>query len=159
MSRARVLLAAVAVVSVAALAVGWRLSSARAGDPAVSADPVRGQALYAANCAACHGANLEGQPDWRTAGPDGILPAPPHDKTGHTWHHGDALLFGYIKLGGAGSMREMGVDNFKSGMPGFGESLTDGDIWDILAYLKSTWPEDARQYQAERTRDEQLQGE
>ncbi len=158
MSRAPVLLAALAAVSVAALASGWRLHSAREGDRA-AADPLRGQALYAANCAACHGASLEGQPDWRTAGPDGILPAPPHDKTGHTWHHGDALLFGYIKLGGAGAMREMGVEEFKSGMPGFAESLTDGEIRDILAYLKSTWPEDARQYQAERTRDEQLQGE
>ena len=39
-----------------------------------------GKTVYATHCAACHGAQLEGQPDWRHAGPDGRLPAPPHDE-------------------------------------------------------------------------------
>jgi mono/diheme cytochrome c family protein len=63
-------------------------------------DIAQGKALYAESCASCHGANLEGQPDWRTPGPDGRLPAPPHDETGHTWHHPDRVLFQYTKLGG-----------------------------------------------------------
>ena len=34
---------------------------------AVDADAIQiGRELYAANCASCHGANLEGQPDWKT---------------------------------------------------------------------------------------------
>ncbi|MCY4361382.1 MAG: c-type cytochrome, partial [Gammaproteobacteria bacterium] len=47
-------------------------------------DVSAGQTLYQEQCAACHGANLEGQPNWRSANDDGTLPAPPHDETGHT---------------------------------------------------------------------------
>ena len=47
-------------------------------------DVVAGQSLYADNCASCHGANLEGQPNWQSPDADGVLPAPPHDGTGHT---------------------------------------------------------------------------
>ena len=52
---------------------------------------VQGKTVYTANCAACHGANLEGQANWRERLDNGRLPAPPHDKTGHTWHHPDWL--------------------------------------------------------------------
>ena len=58
-----------------------------------------GETVYAAQCAACHGASLEGQPNWRERGADGRLPAPPHDATGHTWHHPDAVLFELTKHG------------------------------------------------------------
>ncbi|WP_410054131.1 c-type cytochrome [Cupriavidus sp. BIC8F] len=44
----------------------------------------RGKPVYASHCAACHGANLEGQPDWRNRRPNGRLAAPPHDPSGHT---------------------------------------------------------------------------
>jgi mono/diheme cytochrome c family protein len=110
----------------------------------------RGGVLYDANCAACHGGNLEGQPDWQSAGSDGRLPAPPHDATGHTWHHSDADLIAYITLGGAKALAQMGV-NFDSGMPGFGEVLTPDDVDDILTYIKSRWPERERAIQAERS--------
>src|SRR5205807_2276140 len=43
----------------------------------------RGKAIYAEHCAACHGANLEGQANWRSRLPNGRLPAPPHDASGH----------------------------------------------------------------------------
>jgi mono/diheme cytochrome c family protein len=59
----------------------------------VHRDIVAGQSLYADSCASCHGANLEGQPNWQSPNADGVLPAPPHDRTGHTWHHDDELLF------------------------------------------------------------------
>ncbi|MFD1912618.1 MULTISPECIES: c-type cytochrome [Paracoccaceae] len=52
-----------------------------------------GQQLYADNCASCHGASLEGQPDWRRRLDTGRMPAPPHDDSGHTWHHSDRMLF------------------------------------------------------------------
>ena len=74
-----------------------------------SADIAAGEALYATSCASCHGANLEGQADWRSPGDDGKLHAPPHDKDGHTWHHGDALLFNYTKLGGKAALAEQGM--------------------------------------------------
>jgi len=113
-----------------------------------------GEQLYAESCASCHGANLEGQPDWRTKGPDGKLPAPPHDKTGHTWHHSDSVLFNYTKLGGTELMKQQGLD-FDSGMPGFGDILSDDEIQSILEFIKSTWPERERRIQAERTSAEQ----
>jgi mono/diheme cytochrome c family protein len=121
-------------------------------------DPVAGEALYLATCAACHGVNLEGQADWRYPGEDGLLPAPPHDIEGHTWHHGDEMLFSYIKLGGKEALAREGVD-FLSAMPGYSDQLDDQQIRDILAYFKSTWPAQQRQYQADRTEEERLQKE
>jgi mono/diheme cytochrome c family protein len=137
------------VLGVAALAgvilagFGWRTGE----DAAVT----RGRALYDANCAACHGADLEGQPDWRTPGADGRYPAPPHDASGHTWHHSDDDLIAYIALGGEEALKLMGV-TLESGMPGFEDILSDREIVDILDYIKSRWPDRERDIQAERTR-------
>lgn len=97
----------------------------------------RGKALYDEYCAACHGAGLEGEPDWRQPDEDGYLPAPPHDQTGHTWHHPDEQLFMITKYGTAALV---GGD-YKTRMDGFGDRLDDGEILAILAYIKSTWPE------------------
>jgi mono/diheme cytochrome c family protein len=99
-----------------------------------------GAEIYAAECAACHGAALEGQPDWRSPGPDGLLPAPPHDASGHTWHHDDATLFTLTKHGLAGLMD----DALPSGMPAYEGVLTDAEIVAVLSYIKSTWPGDVR---------------
>jgi len=112
------------------------------------ADVARGRVLYDVNCASCHGGNLEGQPDWQLLGPDGRLPAPPHDASGHSWHHSDAVLIAYITLGGTEAMAQMGVA-LDSGMPGFGDVLSPDEITDILAFIKSHWPERERDYQAE----------
>lgn len=129
------------------------------GTPVQRADLAEGAQLYQDYCASCHGANLEGQPDWRSPGPDGVLPAPPHDETGHTWHHSDSVLFDYTKLGGEAALAAQGVD-FTSGMPGFGDQLTDDQIRNILAYIKSTWPDRQRQVQAERSAVErQIEGD
>jgi len=94
-----------------------------------------GEKLYAENCAACHQADLSGEPNWREVKADGTLPAPPHDDSGHTWHHDDQLLFKYTKLGGAG----VAPPSFKSAMPGFADSLSDYEIWAVLSYIKSRW--------------------
>jgi len=98
-----------------------------------------GEVLYGENCASCHGAQLQGQPDWRTPDGDGILPAPPHNETGHTWHHGNAQMFTYTRLGGQLALEASGMTGFTSGMPGFSETLSDAQIWDILAFIRSTW--------------------
>jgi len=102
-----------------------------------------GRTVYAEHCAECHGKSLEGEPNWRTPKPDGTLPAPPHDDSGHTWHHGDALLFRYTKEGGAA----IAPPGFRSAMPPFGGALSDEQIWAVLAFIKSTWPETIRQRQ------------
>ena len=78
--------------------------------PVPTLDPdkiVLGEALYAQHCAACHGPNLEGDPNWKTPLPDGSLLPPPHDGRGHTWHHSDALLIEIFKT-------EKGVDKCKN---------------------------------------------
>ena len=124
-----------------------------------TADAALGKPLYDEHCAACHGADLEGQENWRTANQDGTLPAPPHDDSGHTWHHGDALLFTYTRLGGQAALKAVGVTNFQSGMPGFAETLTDDEIWHILAYIKSRWSPRVREMQAMRTEAEQMRGD
>ena len=109
-----------------------------------------GQILYTNNCASCHGAKLEGQPNWQSPNSDGVLPAPPHDATGHTWHHDNELLFEYTKLGGKGALAARGITDFNSGMPAFDGVISDEDIWDILAFIKSTWPEREQDAQASR---------
>ncbi len=145
----------VILVSIVSLG-GWMMTRAKAQtDNALlqSFDLAEGKQLYQSNCASCHGSSLEGQPDWRSPGPDGVLPAPPHDETGHTWHHADSILFDYTKLGGKAALARQGVD-FESGMAGFGNQLSDAQIWNILAYIKSTWPDRQRQIQADRSTSE-----
>ncbi|MEO1747290.1 MAG: c-type cytochrome [Pseudomonadota bacterium] len=131
------------VIVVAMLSAG----SAQAAHELDGRDIVTGATLYAENCASCHGADLEGQPDWRSPDENGVLPAPPHDETGHTWHHDNKLLFNYTKLGGAATMKARGFD-FDSGMPEFQDSLTDAEIWNILAFIRSTWPQQVQDMQA-----------
>ncbi|MEL7462315.1 MAG: cytochrome c [Pseudomonadota bacterium] len=144
----RILSIGLVLVAIGVVLVGPRPGVA--GHELDGRDIVGGAALYQDACAACHGVNLEGQPNWRIANADGTLPAPPHDKTGHTWHHDNQLLFDYTKLGGAGLMAARGRPGFNSGMPGFGDSLSDDEIWNILAYIRSTWPEREREIQAMR---------
>lgn len=105
-----------------------------------------GQEVYAESCASCHGADLEGQPDWRRRLDDGRMPAPPHDETGHTWHHADGQLFTITK-NGVGAV----VPGYESDMPAFEGILSDAEIIAVLAYIKSTWPERQRAFQAEVT--------
>lgn len=100
-----------------------------------------GASVYAVNCASCHGANLEGQPDWRSPGEDGRLPAPPHDETGHTWHHDGDTLFRLTKYGTAALI---GDPDYASNMPIYEGVLTDGEITAVLSYIKSTWPQEIR---------------
>jgi len=141
-----------ALLIAGAAAGAWLMTRAGAGTGTApqSVALAQGEELYQGYCASCHGANLEGQPDWRSPGPDGALPAPPHDDTGHTWHHPDSMLFDYTRLGGKAALAAQGID-FASGMPGFGDQLTDDQIRNILAYIKSTWPDRQRQIQAERS--------
>jgi mono/diheme cytochrome c family protein len=106
-----------------------------------------GERSYAMHCAACHGANLEGQPNWMRRLPNGRLPAPPHDKTGHTWHHTDDELFKITKFGLSAI-----VPDYQSDMPAYKSVLSDKEIFAVLEYIKSRWPARERRYQYNRTR-------
>jgi mono/diheme cytochrome c family protein len=114
-------------------------------DPTDHSQVALGQSVYADACASCHGANLEGQPNWRQHKADGRLPAPPHDDSGHTWHHDDQTLFVLTKHGAAKLIgRPIATD-----MPAFDGVLSDGEIWAVLAFIKSRWSAEALRRQAE----------
>jgi mono/diheme cytochrome c family protein len=142
MSRRYIVVVAAVVASVAAAAggvyilAGDRLFGVHGADPANAAQVARGRQVYAQNCAVCHGDRLQGQPDWRIRKADGKLPAPPHDESGHTWHHPDQQLFEMTKFG----LQPFAPPGYQSDMPGFGGRLNDAEIWAVLAYIKSTWP-------------------
>ena len=94
-----------------------------------------GRVVYAENCASCHGVALEGQANWRQRDADGYLPAPPHDETGHTWHHPDSYLFLMTKYG----IEDMIGKTYPNNMPAYKGKLTDEEILAALSYIKSTW--------------------
>jgi len=102
-------------------------------DPATLA---LGQKLYSQHCGACHGMKLEGQPSWQRKLPNGRMPAPPHDESGHTWHHTDEVLFGITKLG---LVPPYAPPGYQSDMPAFAGTLSDQEIRAVLAYIKSHW--------------------
>lgn len=92
-----------------------------------------GKKIFQANCSACHGSNAEGAPNWRQRGPDGKLPAPPLNGTGHMWHHPMkalryTILNGTEKLGG--------------NMPAWKGRLSDKDITAVIAWLQSLWSDE-----------------
>ena len=95
-----------------------------------------GSKVYEQHCAVCHGPKLEGQPNWRRPLPNGRMPAPPHDESGHTWHHPDHVLFAITKNGLVPPHAPQG---YESDMPAFAGKLSDEDIWAVLAYIKSHW--------------------
>lgn len=115
-----------------------QLYTLRPDDPQVVSVGAR---IYAQHCAACHGARGEGQPDWRERGPDGLLPAPPHDPSGHTWHHPDSQLFAITKFGLA---KLIDQPDYKAAMPVYGGVLSDDEIVAVLSWIKAQWPPDVR---------------
>jgi mono/diheme cytochrome c family protein len=106
-------------------------------DPSNPALVAAGAKVYAAHCAVCHGAKLEGQAKWRDRLPNGRLPAPPHDESGHTWHHPDDVLFGITKHGLVPG--KYSPKDYQSDMPAFAGKLSDDEIWAALAYIKTHW--------------------
>jgi mono/diheme cytochrome c family protein len=119
--------------------------SAGGVDPGDAKQVARGEAVYREHCASCHGARLEGQPDWRQRLPNGRLPAPPHDASGHTWHHPDELLINIVRQGLVPPWAPVG---YESDMPAFGARLSEADILAVLAYIQSTWPPEVREQRA-----------
>jgi mono/diheme cytochrome c family protein len=118
-------------------------SSSASANPNDPQQVALGRQVYTTQCASCHGANLEGQPNWKAELPTGGRLAPPHDPSGHTWHHPDSQLFDITKRGGQASS----PSDYRNNMPGFAATLSDDEIWASLAYIKSSWPADIRAMQ------------
>jgi mono/diheme cytochrome c family protein len=142
---AGIAIAAVAVAGLFGFGAGLFPSSG-------SRDLNRGAAIYSQACASCHGADLQGQPDWRVAMANGRLRAPPHTVDGHTWHHSDSVLLEIMTRGTAAVVG----GGYESDMPGFGESHSQQELEDVLAWIKTHWPERERAFQAELTTRDQV---
>lgn len=140
---------AVAVAMLATLLVVSMLRPAASVDDRPPAAVIeRGRAIYQGNCATCHGAAGEGESaNWKTPNADGTYPAPPHDSTGHTWHHADRVLFEIVKDGGG----RYNSPTFRSRMPAWSQTLSDDDIRAVLAYIKTLWGPSERDAQRDLT--------
>jgi len=95
-------------------------------------EPIEGSDLYSANCQVCHG-------DSNGAGGRGG--APIHNDRGHTWHHPDARLRGWVLNG------KLGFGS--AGMPALGDKLTEPEVDAILTFIKSWWTTEQRDSQAD----------
>ena len=93
-----------------------------------------GKDIYLQECASCHGKNLAGQANWRERDDKGYMPAPPHDKNGHTWHHSDYNLFLMTKYG----IEKIIGKKYPNNMPAYEDMLSDYEIIAVLSYIKST---------------------
>jgi mono/diheme cytochrome c family protein len=131
-----------AMLAIALLPLAWGCTETSSqwddprADPGNAARVALGERVYAQHCAVCHGAKLEGQPQWRRRLPNGRLPAPPHDESGHTWHHPDRLLFAITRNG---LVPPYAPSAYESDMPAYAGRLTDDEIWAALAFIKSRW--------------------
>ncbi|HEX9180499.1 MAG TPA: cytochrome c [Burkholderiales bacterium] len=100
-------------------------------------DPVRvarGEGLYNSHCAVCHGLRGSGLPgDWRKTGPEGKYPPPPLDDSAHAWHHPTEVLRRVILKGSPPGM---------GNMPAWEGKLTERQIDDVVAYIKSLWSDE-----------------
>lgn len=134
---------ALALFGAACSAVGDSSRNPTTGD--VAAVVEEGAALYATYCSSCHGANLDGHPNWMVPNSDGTYNPPPQDSTGHTWHHGDPTLVQLILEGSP--FRQ-------SRMPPFGDVLSVDQVLSILEFFKSNWGEQERTFQREATQRE-----
>lgn len=126
-------------VAVAALYLAFEWNQGLRVDPTNVAQVELGRRIYMEACANCHGASLEGQPNWRKRLPNGRLPAPPHDASGHTWEHPYEALFRTVKYG-----PRVYPAGYQTDMPAFENRLTDSEIAASLAFIASTWPSEVR---------------
>ena len=101
------------------------------GCSSTSAEIAEGKVVYDQYCASCHGFSGEGQTNWQYPTESGVVPAPPHDDSGHTWHHPDAQLLAVI-------------DNGRNTMPGYAGTLTPAQQAAVLAYIKTFWSPEIR---------------
>jgi len=145
------LLAVTFAFLVGAIIIALQTGERSMADPENTRQVALGKSVYDGRCASCHGARLEGQPNWQEKLPSGLMPAPPHDASGHTWHHPDSVLFGITKHGLVPG--KYAPPKYESDMPAFAAALNDEEIWAVLAYIKASWPSEIRRAQYEMTRE------
>jgi len=107
-----------------------------------------GRELYERFCAQCHGAHGEGAADWQSRDRNGEMPAPPHDKHGHTWKHSDEMLYRVVRNG----WRDPFNHTQRLTMPPFNDLLSPQQTIAVIDYLKERWTPEQRQFQAEESR-------
>ncbi len=89
-----------------------------------------GRSVYENSCASCHGP---------VNGPTTLKSAPVHGDAGHTWHHPDRLLFDWV----------MDRPPLATSMPAFRGQLSEAQVLDVLAYIKTFWRSDILKNQLE----------
>jgi mono/diheme cytochrome c family protein len=117
---------------------------------AAESGPDAGRRVYQAQCASCHGGRGEGAPNWQEPDKHGEMPAPPHDRNGHTWKHADGMLYRIVEDGWRDSFNK----TQRLTMPPFGQTLTPGEIRAVIDYLKTLWKPEQRRFQDEESRRE-----
>lgn len=103
----------------------WRRVDRIFPDEQPSAAAERGKVVYDEYCVSCHGIDGVGEAPTQGERVDGL--APSLDETMHAWHHTDENLRTVIREGTGGRM------------PPWGGALSDAQIDDLLAYMKSLW--------------------
>jgi mono/diheme cytochrome c family protein len=138
------------------ITVFWISYERHAAETEVTADRFNeaqvslGGSLYIANCAFCHGDNLEGKPGWDGHYPSGRRPALPLNGETEITRLSDQDIMDVTKYGG----QPFSPADYENDMPGFEMQLSDADIWAIVAFIKSRWSDEAIERQ--RQTQEQL---
>ena len=92
---------------------------------------LRGVRLYQELCAACHGPEAQGHPDWSNPK---VVAAPPLNGTGNAWKRSKQEMIAIIKKGA--NRHGTAV------MPGWSGRLSESDIDDIINWYQALWPPD-----------------
>lgn len=92
----------------------------------------RGERVFQANCAVCHGSGGEGKPGWQQPGPDGLLLPPPLDNSGRVWRLTSSQIKQFIR---------QGSPHGRSNMPAWQGKLSDQEIDEVTTWITSLWPD------------------
>lgn len=117
--------------------------------PFTSLSPLaRGQQIYQASCVGCHG------------GPTGGTAAdypPGHNANGHTWQHPGCVLAEVVQMGQSAAIAPVPRATpppAALAMPAFRDRLSDEEIADVLAFIKTMWRADQRASQERLTQEQ-----
>lgn len=94
-----------------------------------------GAMLYQEHCVGCHGEAATG-----ANALTGAPPAPVHGPSGHTWHHADGQIIEIVLGSYVYPNRQM---------PPFEGTLTADEVRAVLAYFKTLWTTEQRDFQRE----------
>lgn len=128
-------------VLLSACDVSQQTGDSQTGGMAVPTAPARsmdaqqltlGQRVFQANCASCHGAQAQGDANWRQRDASGFYPAPPLNGSGHAWHHSLEMLKGVILNGSPQG---------KGNMPAWQGKINKTEIEATMAWFQSLWPQ------------------